>query len=75
MIRQKKQQKNGTEVQKMANENTVTISADEYFNLRQKAELNGFLMVELGEMRQKLVDFDNRLYHAENEIRRTQDGK
>lgn len=59
----------------MANENTVTISADEYFNLRQKAELNGFLMVELGEMRQKLVDFDNRLYHAENEIRRTQDGK
>lgn len=59
----------------MANENTVTISADEYFNLRQKAELNGFLMVELGEVRQKLNEFDNRLYHAENDIRRMQDGK
>ena len=59
----------------MANENTVTISADEYFNLRQKAELNGFLMVELGEMRQKLNDLDNRLYHTENDIRRMQDGK
>ena len=59
----------------MANENTVTISADEYFNLRQKAELNGFLMVELGEMRQKMNDFDNRLYHFENEIRRIKDGK
>ena len=59
----------------MANENTVTISADEYFNLRQKAELNGFLMVELGEMRQKLIDLDNRLYHAENRIRGIEDGK
>lgn len=30
--------------------NTVTIPVDEYFDLKQKAEMNGTLMMQLGEL-------------------------
>jgi len=41
---------------------TVTISVDEYFDLRQKAEMNGFLMERIGRFEGQLMDMDRRLY-------------
>ena len=62
-------------MQKMANENTVTIPIEEYFDLRQKAEMNSFLMVELGRMNERLNGLDSQWYRLEEEIRRIRDGK
>ena len=45
---------------------TVTISVDEYFDLRQKAEMNGFLMERMGKFDGQLMDMDRRLYELEN---------
>lgn len=45
---------------------TVTISVDEYFDLRQKAEMNGFLMERMGRLDGQLMDMDRRLYELEN---------
>lgn len=45
---------------------TVTISVDEYFDLRQKAEMNGFLMERMGSFDGRLMDLDRRLYELEN---------
>ena len=59
----------------MANENTVTISSEEYFDLRQKAEMNGFLMTELGRMHERFNQYDRMLFQLEDEVRRLKDGK
>ena len=45
---------------------TVTISVDEYFDLRQKAEMNGMLMERLGSLDARLMDMDRRLYELEH---------
>lgn len=45
--------------------NTVTIPLEEYFDLRQKAEMNGFLMNELGHMQERLNEFERRLCECE----------
>lgn len=45
---------------------TVTISVDEYFDLRQKAEMNGFLMERMGRFDGQLMDIDRRLYELES---------
>lgn len=45
---------------------TVTISVDEYFDLRQKAEMNGMLMERLGSLDGRMIDFDRRLYELEH---------
>jgi len=45
---------------------TVTISVDEYFDLRQKAEMNGFLMERIGRFEGQLMDMDRRLYELEH---------
>ena len=45
---------------------TVTISVDEYFDLRQKAEMNGFLMERIGRFEGQLMDMDRRLYEMES---------
>lgn len=44
---------------------TVNIPLDEYFELRQKADMATFLMAELGEMRVRFEDYDRRLYGLE----------
>ena len=44
---------------------TVTIPVDEYFDLRQKAESNMFLMTQLGEMQNRLYEIDRRLFELE----------
>lgn len=52
----------------MNENNTVTITIDEYFELRTKAEINAMLMKELGEMRGALGDMDRRIYELSAEV-------
>lgn len=61
----------------MAEQNTVTISVDEYFELRQKAEMNMTVLREiagfesrLNELGNKLYEFDNKLYELKKEVRK-----
>jgi hypothetical protein len=56
----------------MANEDvkTVTIPLDEYFDLRQKAETNLFLMNELGRMQSLIADVHRRFDEHERECHR-----
>ena len=49
----------------MPDTNTVTITLEEYFDLRQKAEMNAFLMNELGRMEARFTEIDRRLYDLE----------
>ena len=59
-----------------ANENTVTIPLEEYMDLRHKADMNAYLMSELGETRQRLFEFDRRLFDVEDRVREIQrDGR
>lgn len=51
----------------MADTNAVTISLEEYFDLRQKADMNAFLMNELGRMDARFQDFERRLWDLERE--------
>lgn len=46
---------------------TVTIPLDEYFDLRQKAEANLFLMNELGRMQSMVTDVHRRIEEHERE--------
>ena len=46
---------------------TVTIPLDEYFDLRQKAEANLFLMNELGRMQSMVADVHRRIDEHEKE--------
>ena len=58
----------------MATENTVTIPLDEYFYLRQKAEINAFLMNELGRFESRFISLEKIVFDCENEVRRMRDG-
>ena len=58
----------------MATENTVTIPLDEYFDLRQKAEMNAFLMNELGRMESRFIYLEKIVFDCENEVRMLRDG-
>lgn len=49
----------------MADTNTVTIQLEEYFDLRQKAEMNGFLMTELGRIEARFRDIEARFRDME----------
>lgn len=49
----------------MGEPNTVTIPLEEYFDLRQRAEMNGFLMNELGRMEARFQDIERRLLDLE----------
>lgn len=59
----------------MANENTVTIPIDEYFDLRQKADMNAFLMGQLQDIEKRFIQYDNELFRLNDEIRRLKDDK
>ena len=57
--------------------NTVTIPIDEYFELRQKAEMNMTMIREiagfenrLNEFNGILNDFSNKIYRLEREIKK-----
>ena len=47
---------------------TVTITVDEYFDLRQKAEANLYLMTELASLEQRCRDLERRLYEIERKM-------
>lgn len=59
----------------MANENTVTIPVEEYFDLRQKAEMNAFLIGQLHDIGMRFDKYDDALFRLEDEVRRMKDGK
>lgn len=44
---------------------TITITVDEYFDLRQKAEMNCFLVAQLGEIRKKILNIENKMFVLE----------
>ena len=50
------------------NVSTVTITIDEYFDLRQKAETNLYLMTELARLDAKFNEYDRRLWDIERKI-------
>ena len=50
-------------------EATITISVEEYMDLRQRADMNGMLMQELGEIRGRLFTLENRLFELEGRCR------
>ena len=45
--------------------NVVTITLEEYMDLRQKAEMSGFLMNELGRMEAQFQEINRRLNDLE----------
>lgn len=47
---------------------TVTITVDEYFDLRQKAEANLYLMTELARFEQRCNDLERRLWKIERKM-------
>lgn len=59
----------------MANENTVTIPLEEYFELRQKADMNAYLMNELGRIEARFVMIEQRICKCDDELWRLRDGK
>ncbi len=58
----------------MVNENTVTIPIEEYFDLRQKAEMNAFLMGQLHNIDRRFDKYDDILFRLEDEVRGLKDG-
>lgn len=61
----------------MMEDNTVTIPIDEYFELRQKAEMNMTMIREiagfkntLNEFNRILNDFSDKIYRLEREIKK-----
>ena len=52
----------------MPDTNTVTIPLDEYFDLRQKAEMNGFLMTELGKIEARFQEIERRYWELERKV-------
>ena len=51
------------------NINTVTIPVDEYFELRQKATMNEFLLKELGELRGRIEEMSNKYWTLEGDVK------
>ena len=47
---------------------TVTITVDEYFDLRSKAEANLFLTTQLGEIGNRVYELDKRLFELETKV-------
>ena len=50
---------------------TVTITVDEYFDLRSRAEANLFLTTQLGQMDAKFMELDRRLWEFENKVQKS----
>ena len=44
---------------------TITISIDEYFDLREKAQMNMYLMERLGQMDGRIHDLNRRVIELE----------
>ena len=48
---------------------TINIPVDEYFELRTKAEMNGLLLQQLGQLEGRLFDLDRRMYELEQKVK------
>ena len=48
--------------------NLVTISLEEYMDLREKAAMNGFLMTELGNFRSEIMEMHRRMGELERRL-------
>lgn len=53
----------------MENINTVTITVDEYFELRQKAAMNEFLMERLGTLNGNIEDLKQKYWNLESDVK------
>ena len=54
--------------------NVVTISIEEYFDLRTRADMNATLLVKFAEVDARLIDFDRRLWEVEHHMRKRENG-
>ena len=52
----------------MMEANTVTIPIDEYFELRQKAEMNMTMIRELAGFEARLNDFSGKIFELSNKL-------
>ena len=52
----------------MPETNTVTITLDEYMELREKAQMNSFLMTELGRMEARFRDIERTIFDLEMKV-------
>lgn len=48
---------------------TINIPIDEYFELRTKAEMNGLLLNQLGQLEGRFFDLDRRIYELEHKLK------
>lgn len=48
--------------------NNVTITVDEYFDLRTKADMNATLLVKLAELEARFIDLDRRLWEVKERV-------
>lgn len=44
---------------------TITISVDEYFDLREKAQMNMYLIERLGQIDEQINDLNRRVFELE----------
>jgi hypothetical protein len=49
---------------------TVTIPLEEYWDLRTKAEANGYLMERLGQMEARFRDIEQKLWEIERTLQK-----
>lgn len=54
----------------MGEVNTVTIPVEEYFELRQKAEMNMTMVREIAFFENRLTEFDRKLYEVTDAFER-----
>lgn len=54
----------------MGDVNAVTITVEEYFELRQKAEMNMTVVREIAGFENRLNEFDRRLYELGDAVER-----
>ena len=52
----------------MNEQNAVTISVNEYFELRQKAEMNMTVLREIAGLESRLAEFDRKLFEFDNKL-------
>lgn len=54
--------------------NVVTISIEEYFDLRTRADMSATLLAKFAEMEARFIDFDRRLWDVERHMRKRENG-
>ena len=55
-------------VEKLNTEKLITISVDEYFDLKTRAEMNALLFDRLGQYEGRICALENKLYDLEYKV-------